>query len=117
MPEKYLNTEIYHLFTKIIVPAFLAVLIKISIQIKMQKTKVTFINACLSLITGVSMAYLASGLVSSNFDKDTTPIVIALIALLSEKIGHYVIYKVNIDVFITAAIDGFFQYIINLRKK
>jgi len=46
----------------------------------------------------------------------TLQIVIALIAITSEKIGDFIIYKLNIDMFLTAIVDGFFEYLSNIFK-
>jgi len=39
------------------------------------------------------------------------------VAIMSEKIGQWVIYKLNIDNFLTALADVCFDFILNLRNK
>lgn len=117
MPDQILKSEIAQFFIKIMIPAFLAVGLKIAVEMKKTKTKITAFNVLLSMLIGVSGAYISSGLVQSYFSTETVPIVIALIAICSDKIGEFVIYKMNIDTFLTALIDGFFDYIIKLRSK
>lgn len=117
MPEKFANNEIYIFITKIIFPAFLAVGVKLAIEMKKNKTKISFFNIALSMLIGVGGAYISSGLVQKNCDAEYIPVVIALIAITSEKIGEFLIYKMNIDLFLTAIIDTFFDSIIKLRKK
>lgn len=117
MPEKFTNNEFYIFLTKFIFPAFLAVGVKLAIEMKKNKTKISFFNIFLSMLIGVGGAYISSGLVQKNCDEEYIPIVIALIAITSEKIGEFLIYKMNIDLFLTALIDGFFDSIIKFKRK
>lgn len=68
-------------------------------------------NILLSMIIGVGSAYLSSDFVLTSFGQNQVSIVIAVIAITSEKIGEFLIYKLNIDVFLTVVFDGFFEYI------
>ena len=102
------------LFVKILFPAFLAVGIKIAIEMKKNKTRVSFFNILLSIIIGVGGAYFSSGYVLNNCNDQNIPIAIALIAITSEKIGEFLIFKLNVDVFLTAVFDGFFMYMSNI---
>lgn len=117
MQEKFLNNELYIFLTKIIFPAFLAVGVKIAIEMKKNKTKITFFNVFASMMIGVSGAYLSSDLVVKNCSPEHVPIVIALIAITSEKIGDFIIYKFNVEYFLIAVIDGFFDTILKMKKK
>ncbi len=117
MPERVLQSEAYQFFVKILFPAFLAVGLKIAIEMKKTKTKVTALNVFLSMTIGVSGAYICSDWVRSYFDDDSVSIVIALIAILSDKIGEFLIYKFNVDLFLTALIESFFDFILNLKNK
>jgi hypothetical protein len=118
MPEKVLQSEFYQFFIKILFPAFLAVGLKIAIEMKKTKTKVSVFNIILSIIIGVGGAVIASGAVQAYFSKDVgVPVAIALVAILSEKIGEFLIYKLNIDIFLTALVESFFDFILNLRNK
>lgn len=117
MPEKFADNEIYIFITKIIFPAFLAVGVKLAIEMKKNKTKISFFNIALSMLIGVGGAYISSGLVQKNCDPEFIPVVIALIAITSEKIGEFLIYKMNVDLFLTAILDTFFDSILKLRKK
>ena len=114
MPERIINNEFYIFLTKIIFPAFLAIGVKIAIEMKKNKTKVSFLNIFLSMLIGVGGAYFSSSSILKNCDPENVPIAIALIAITSEKIGEFFIFKLNIDLFLTALIDGFFEYISNL---
>ena len=116
MPERIVNNEFYIFLTKIIFPAFLAVGIKIAIEMKKNKSRVSFFNIFLSMLIGVGGAWLSSDIVLRNCEQQNVPIVIALIAITSEKIGDFVIYKLNVDMFLTAIVDGFFEYLSNIFK-
>lgn len=98
MPEKSTLQEI--LFT-----AFLAVGVKIAIEMKRKKSKISILSIVLSMIIGVGTAYLTSGLVIKYFSNEWLTIVIAVVAILSEKIGEFLIYKFNVDVFLSAIVD------------
>lgn len=117
MPEKLIQSEFYQFFIKILLPAFLAVGLKIAIEMKSSKTKVTALNVFLSMIIGVGGAYICSDWVRSYFDPDNISIVIALIAITSDKIGEFLIYKLNVDIFLTALTESFFDFILNLKNK
>jgi len=116
MPERIVNNEFYIFLTKIIFPAFLAVGIKIAIEMKKNKSRVSFFNIFLSMLIGVGGAWLSSDIVLRNCETQNVPIVIALIAITSEKIGDFIIYKLNIDMFLTAIVEGFFEYLSNIFK-
>src|SRR6478735_5473243 len=96
MPEKLIQSEFYQFFIKILLPAFLAVGLKIAIEMKSSKTKVTALNVFLSMIIGVGGAYICSDWVRSYFDADNVSIVIALIAITSDK-RHTKILNHNLD--------------------
>ena len=110
MPEKSTIQEI--LFT-----AFLAVGVKIAIEMKRTKSKISIFNIVLSMIIGVGTAYLSSGLVIKYFRNEWLAIVIAIIAILSEKIGEFLIYKLNVDIFLSAIIDVVLSTITKSRNK
>lgn len=110
MPEKSTLQEI--LFT-----AFLAVGVKIAIEMKMTKSKISILNILLSMIIGVGTAYISSGLVIKYFSNEWLAIVIAVIAILSEKIGAFLIYKFNVDIFLSEIIDVVLSTITKSRNK
>lgn len=114
MPERFQQTELYIFLTKIIFPAFLAVGVKLAIEMKRSKNKISLLNVVLSMLIGVGGAYLASGVVIHNCKEEHVPLAIALIAMSSEKIGGWIIFKLNFDTFLTALFEGFFQYISNV---
>lgn len=117
MPEKIANNEILQFIMKIIIPALFGVGIKIAIEMKKDKTKVSFLNVCLSMFIGVAGAYLSSGLIEKTFSYEYHSIAIAFIAIISDKIAEYVIYKLDIDTFLTAFFNGLFDWISNTFKR
>lgn len=116
MPEKFINNEYAQFFIKIIIPAILGVGMKIAIEMKKNKAKISFINVCLSMFVGVAGAYISSGLIQSELDTKYQSIAIAFIAIISDKVAEYIIYRLNIDSMLTAFFNNCFDFIINLRK-
>ncbi len=117
MPEKIFQNEIYPFFLKIIFPAFVAVGVKIAIEMKKNNTRLSLLNVTLSMTIGVGGAYISSGVVQKLIDPDFIPAVIGIVAIVSDKIGEFLIYKLNIDTFLTAIVNGFFDWISNSFKR
>lgn len=117
MPEKVLQNEFYLFFIKIIFPAFVAIGVKLAIEMKKNNTRLSFFNITLSMVIGVGGAYVSSGAVQKLIETDYIPAVIAVIAIISEKIGEFLIYKLNVDIFLTALVDGFFDWVSNAFKR
>ncbi len=117
MPEKTFLTELYEFSLKILLPAFVGIGIKAAIEMKKTNTRVSAWNVFLSLIIGVGGAYISSDWVISIIDENWTSTVIALIAITSDKIGEFFIYKFNVDAFLTAVTDSFFDFLLNFKNK
>lgn len=117
MPDKILNNDFIQFFLKILFPAFIGVGIKIAVEMKKNKTKISFLNVALSMFVGISGAYLASGLIQKELSYEYHSVAIAFIAIISDKIAEYVIYKMNIDQFLTSFINGLFDWISNTFKR
>ncbi len=77
----------------------------------MKKTnnKVSLINVVLSMITGVGGAWLLSGPIQEYCSETYLPAGIALVAIISDKIAEFIMYKFKFDVFILSGIDSFFE--------
>jgi len=98
--------EQYNVFlAKIIFPAFLAVGIKLAIEMKKNKTKTSWRNVVLSLLIGVGGAYISSDIILDSVNTKYVSVIIAVVAIISDKIGEFLIFKFNVDGFLTAFID------------
>ena len=73
-----------------------ALAISISIQVK-NKT-VSFFNALLSVVIGVSCAWITGNFINTHFSPSTAPIIIGVVTIAGEKVGYWLIYKFNFDV-------------------
>lgn len=104
---KEISQELENLFVKVLIPALVAISIKIAIAGR--KKGMSVLNVVTSIVIGVGFAYLFSGIVMSSFSDDYIPLVIALVTITGEKIGNWVIYKLNIDLFVEAFIEKFYR--------
>ena len=98
-----LSEELQHLILKIIVPALVAVSIKLAVESK--QGKISIFNALSSIVIGVGCAWISSGWVTETFTDSTMPIVIGVITIAGEKIAFWLIYKFNFDIMGDAAIQ------------
>jgi hypothetical protein len=87
------DTKIW--LVKILLPSLVAISIKLAIQSK--KKSVTWFNVITSFIIGIGSAYLCSDLVISTISHDYVPIAIAIITISGEKIGFWLVYKMNVE--------------------
>lgn len=104
-----IGQEIQDLVIKIIIPALVAISIKLAVESR--RGKISFFNAITSIIIGVGCAYLSSGWVMDVFSHGMISIVIAVITLTGEKIAFWLIYKLNIDIIGDFLINTFLQYL------
>lgn len=113
MPErlKQIPDEIWNFIFKTLPFALAALAISISIQIK-NKTA-SLINVVLSVIIGVSCAWITGGFINAHFSSSTAPIIIGVTTIAGEKIGYWLVYKFNFDLIGQAIID----WMIKLFKK
>lgn len=114
MPEKQIPIidEILALFFKVLLPALIGVSIKIAIE--MERKKMTIKRAIISVIAGVGLAWLSSGVIIRVIGIDYQPLMIAVVAITAEKVMEYMLYKFNIDMFLGALLDAGKNFIINL---
>lgn len=87
--------EVFDLFVKVLIPAVVAVGIKLAIQMKTDK--VTIMSAFASLVIGVGFAFLSAGVIRESFNESWQTIVIGLVAIVGEKVGYWLIYKFKFD--------------------
>lgn len=114
MPERILQSDACQFIIKILFPAFVGVGIRLAIEMKKNNTRLSLLNVCLSMTIGVGGAYLSSGAVQKLISPDYVSAVIGIVAIISDKIGEFLIYKFNIDTFLTALVNGFFDYVYSI---
>lgn len=107
--------QVYEFMCKIFFPAFSGVSIKLATM--MSKEKITPLRAVLSYIVGIGVTYLVYPLVMEYSSENMQPMFIAIIAMSGEKISEFIIYKWNIDFFLTSIMDAFRDFLIKLIKK
>ncbi len=105
MPErlKAIPDEIWNWLVKILVPALIG--ISISIAVKMKNKRMKFIHIFLSLIIGIGTAYLTGAWIIHNFNPDLAPMVIAVVTILGEKIGYWLVFRFKVD----EILEGFWR--------
>ena len=116
MPEKLVQKEFSELFIKILFPAFLTVAIGVAVEMKNDKSKVTVLNAFLSLLIGVGTAYLFSGIILENCKGGMIILCAGLVTSLAEKLAKFLMYKFDIDLFLKTIFDIILEKIKNLLK-
>lgn len=92
---------------KILLPSLVAISIKIAIQSK--RESVTWFNIITSFITGIGSAYLCSDLVISTISQSYVPIAIAIITISGEKIGFWLVYKMNVENILQSMVETFLE--------
>lgn len=116
MPEKLVQQEFSELVTKILFPAFLTVAISVAVEMKNDKNKVSILSVATSLVIGIGVAYLFSGLILENCEGGNIILCAGLITSVSEKIVKFIMYKFNIDIFLTALVEYAYQKFKNFLK-
>ena len=113
MPErlKQIPDEIWNFIIKTLPFSLAALAISISIQIK-NKTA-SLINSMLSIIIGVSCAWITGGWINEHFSSTTAPMIIGVVTILGEKVGYWLIYKFQVDLVMATVVD----ILINKFKK
>lgn len=89
---------------KILLPSLVAVSIKLAVQSK--KGAVSWFNVITSFITGIGSAYLMADLVIDSISSHFVPIAIAIITISGEKIGFYLVYKLNVEGIVESVIEN-----------
>ena len=117
MPDKLVQQkEFSELFIKILFPAFLTVAIGVAIEMKNNKSKVTALNASLSLLIGVGTAYLFSGVILENCKGGMIILCASLVTSFAEKIAKFLMYKFDVDLFLKTILELLLEKIKNLLK-
>jgi len=90
-------------FFKIILPSILGVSIKIATQVK--REQITWLRMFLAYICGVGLAWLCAPVIIDAVPKNYVPLVIAIVAITADKVFEFVIYKLDVDGFLTSIIE------------
>jgi len=106
-----IDEELKTFLLKIILPALVAVSIKLAIQ--SQRTKMSVFNIITSFIIGVGVAYLTGGVILVAVKPDYVPLVIGVVALVGEKLSYWLLFTLSIDKLAISAME----YIIGVMKK
>ncbi len=105
MLEK-VDEEVKSFVFKVIVPALIAVSIKLAVMVKTEKS-ISMFQAVTSFITGIGSAWLSSPLIIAYTSEKSMPLVIAAVAISGEKIGYFFIYKFKAEELIKAIYEKY----------
>ena len=95
--------EVWNFIIKILPYSLATLAISISIQIKNKTASLT--NSLLSIVIGVSCAYLTGGWINQHFSSTTAPMIIGFVTILGEKLGYWLIYKFQVDLVMATLVD------------
>jgi len=97
MPERLrqIPEELWNFIVKILPFALAGLAVSIGVQIK-NKTA-SLINVCLSIIIGISCAWITGAFINKHFSDSTAPIIIAVVTIAGEKVGYWLVYKFNFE--------------------
>ena len=87
--------QFWQILTKTIFPALVAV--SIGIAVKMQKMRVTILSALGSYIIGCGFAFIFGFYLHERFTQGVATVLIGALAITGEKIGHWLIFKMEFD--------------------
>lgn len=102
-----IGNELKQLLIKIFIPALVAISVKIAIDSR--KRTISRFNVVASVVTGLGMSYLFSGLILSNFSSDWVPLMVGGVAISGEKLGNWLINRFNLDAFIEMLIEKYYR--------
>lgn len=92
---KEIPDEVWNFIIKTLPFSLAALAISISIQIKNKTASI--VNTVLSVIIGVSCAYITGSFINKHFSDSVSPIMIGIVTIAGEKIAYWLIYKFNFD--------------------
>lgn len=95
--------EVKNWIFKIGLPSFVAISVKLAIQSKTMK--MSWFVVITSFVTGVGSAYIFSDIVMTQVAPEYTSAVIAVIAISGEKIGYWLIYRFNLENYVTSFLE------------
>jgi len=100
-----ISDEVMTFLIKFVLIPLIAVTVKLSV-IKMRGGKITRLNAGLALFVGVTVAVILKKPIERYVSETWSDVVVAAIAILSDKIAETVITKIKIDLIIMALINN-----------
>ena len=105
MPERLrqIPEEVWNFVVKILPFALAGLAVSIGVQIK-NKTA-SLLNVCLSIIIGISCAWITGAFINNHFSDSTAPIIIAVVTIAGEKVGYWLVYKFNFELIGQAIIE------------
>lgn len=106
-----IDQEFKTFLLKIIIPALVAVSIKIAIM--SQRTKMSAFNIAGSFIIGVGVAYLTGDLILHSISPNYVPLVIGVLTLVGEKIAYWILFTLKVDKMAVSLLE----YLLGLFKK
>lgn len=104
--------EIYNFTVKALVPALIAISVGLAVKAKTQK--LTMKRVLISYIAGIGASYFIYPFVSSENFGNYTGAIIGIVAITSEKIMEFLLFKFNVDFFLSGLVDAFRGFLINL---
>jgi uncharacterized membrane protein YoaK (UPF0700 family) len=105
-------SEFWNFMIKTLPFSLAALAASIAIQIKNKTASV--VNVILSIVIGISCAWITGGFINVHFSSSTAPIIIGVVTIAGEKIGYWLVYKFNFDVIGQAIIDAILK---KIKKK
>jgi len=110
-----LSEEIYQFIMKVIAPAIIGISFKVAVQMK--REKISFIGVTLSFVIGIASAVLSAPFINENVPAIYRSMTLAIIAISGEKVGDWIIYKMELDKFLSGILNAISDVIINIIKK
>ena len=107
MPDRiFLNSEFWQFMTKIIIPSFITTAVAVAIDVKNDISKVSWLTILMSVIIGVSGAYLCGDLIMEKCTGGEIPVAVAVVTSLTEKTFKFLLHKLKVDQILTAFFDA-----------
>lgn len=105
------------LLTKLalLMPAFIAVMLKLAVEAKRNKLKI--FNAFVSVFVGVGTAYLSSPFILKHTSNETYPIIIGFVAISSDKFFEWFLMKIKDMKVFDIALKPIIEYFESFFKK
>ena len=113
MKKTFLESEFGQYIIKVIIIGLSAITIKLAVDIKNKKVRISWINIILSFIIGVGGAIASGGVIVAYTDKEFHYPLIGLFSILTENIVRFFSERFNVDIFLIAVTENILQGISN----